>query len=837
MAQNSNVVQLETKRTMDNSASVKLPAPILKLRERCGAHLKKLLDRLFEQIDDTFFDLADQASSNLEQSSYFDAMREVRLKKTAMTSAFIENYQKDFRFETQDPIADAILSLDSDNLSLVKHDELEEQVAIDNIVKRVQNEVGQELEHLTLRMDVLLPTVKITEQNNPIGSYRLANGFAKACQLLEFEIGSKIVLYKLFEKQVLSQAKAMLMAANKYLIDQGVMPDLATVKKTQKAEAIPPRQHSYSGPQSQNANPQSGNIIDGQTGDLVSEDGGLQGDVAFAGGVDPMALISQLHHQMPNINQGYTESNLPVLRQTSLVSALSGAQQRFETIPVNEAGLINFVNLIKRMLRGSDGNPRAKVNQTDQDAINLVSMLFEFILEDRQLQAPIKAVLGRLQIPMVKVALVDSTFFNRGGHVARRLLNEMAMASIGWTEKEGGNDPFYNKLEEIVLKIVNQFESDVSIFAHALDDFLLFQEGEKKRRILVEQRTRDSEEGKAKSEAAKRFVQSELNGLLLGHTVSDNVLRMLRDGWSSYMVLLNLKHGDEHENLQQAKQIAADVIKAAAQGADYEPLGPEEIEALGGQLRAGLEQTAFMPFELDKEVEKLQGELAKIAQQRLVYDIELEHFDADIEAGDTGETYEHGVSALLEGPLEADLDNAADSPQPMLEDASAERLEADVTTPSSDAVPMLAVPVTLDEALADEGGISDSAIVAETATPDVEQEPAPEPPAQQVILLDGLQEEEIATAGDDILARIDRLSIGSWVEMREGEDKFYRCKLAAIIKTTGKYIFVNRMGVKVAEKSRAGLANAVQDNSVQLLDDGLLFDRALESVISTLRAK
>ena len=70
----------------------------------------------------------------------------------------------------------------------------------------------------------------------------------------------------------------------------------------------------------------------------------------------------------------------------------------------------------------------------------------------------------------------------------------------------------------------------------------------------------------------------------------------------------------------------------------------------------------------------------------------------------------------------------------------------------------------------------------------------------------------------------------------EGGEKF-RCRLAAIIRSAGKYIFVNRSGMKVAEETRESLALALQAKRLTILDDGMLFDRALESVISNLRDK
>ena len=82
---------------------------------------------------------------------------------------------------------------------------------------------------------------------------------------------------------------------------------------------------------------------------------------------------------------------------------------------------------------------------------------------------------------------------------------------------------------------------------------------------------------------------------------------------------------------------------------------------------------------------------------------------------------------------------------------------------------------------------------------------------------------------------VDELRVGSWVEIQEDEEHKLRGKLAAIIKPTGKYIFVNRTGMKVMEKTRMGLAVEFRRGAIRLLDDALLFDRALESVIGNLR--
>jgi len=818
MTHSSNVVKLQPRRSRsDSRPAISLPAPMAKLRVRCGSHLKKLMARFFERIDDTFFKLADQAQTNSDQSAFFDAMREIRLKKSAIEDDFLDAYYHDFLFaEKDEDKTDSVIGCDS--LSIVGEEEREEQVAIENISNRIKNEVGLDLEHLTLRFDALLPTFAVNENNNPVGAIRLAHNFARSCECLELDIGRKLVLYKIFEKQVLSQVKSMLAAANKYLIEQGVMPDLSAarpVNSTRSAGA-------------------TGASASDRRVDSAGQHGSGQADFDSDSGpqIDTMALMAQVQKHMPGFDVQEARS-LPVLRQSSLLNALSVAQDSFahnkeQAIPVNEAGLINFVNLIQRMMRGKDGQPRARIDQSDQDAINLVTMLFDFILEDRQLEAPVKAILGRLQIPLVKVALADMSFFNKGGHVARRLLNDLAMAAVGWTEKGPGvNDPFLKKLESIVLKVVNGFNDDILVFEEALSEFHQFQDAEKKRRVMLEQRIKDSEEGKARTDNAKRLVQNDLNDLLSGHTLVDFIVNLLRDGWSNYMVLLSLKGGsensdDSHHSVSAeyiaARELAAELIASTSLESERDILLMDEVEELVKGMKNGLLQTANMTHELELTLNELRDCIIDSNQLRLaeqmVADAEPVEVAPIITPAPLVDGGSGGASSGTNRAGHSEQGQSSDECSALASSRPAEVVDYTHLKAGSQArqsTPVAAIP---ESPRADRPVVLDSpkiALLNEEVDPAAEVEPG-------------------------YLEFVERLSVGSWVEIHDTEDKKYRCKLAAIIKSCDKYIFVNRMGVKVAEKTKVRLAKDISNKSVCLLDDGLLFDRALESVISSLRA-
>ncbi|MCF5239847.1 DUF1631 family protein, partial [Pseudomonas sp. PA-5-4G] len=88
---------------------------------------------------------------------------------------------------------------------------------------------------------------------------------------------------------------------------------------------------------------------------------------------------------------------------------------------------------------------------------------------------------------------------------------------------------------------------------------------------------------------------------------------------------------------------------------------------------------------------------------------------------------------------------------------------------------------------------------------------------------------------DPELLKVQQLHIGHWFEFQQEDGSRLRCKLKAIMAPANRYIFVSRTGLKALEKSAGQLAMALKQGALRSLDEGLLFDRALTSVIGTLR--
>ncbi len=744
------------------SPAGRLPVALIHVRDKAAQQLKQALQALFDNADDTLFEMADRATSNAEQNAFFEAMRDLRLKRKGIERGFLQKVFETFANLNQYEIGRApqLDAVSFDTLALVQNDELEETVAMDSMVAKVMSRDSVALGHLTTRINAMV-SKKIDDKTNPLGPTVLCEFFLEACSRLGVEIKVKLIILKLFEKYVLADLDQLYSDTNQQLIEAGVLPELKTAPVRRKN------------------NPAAGGARGASAATGGHAEGAQGGGFADEGVQEVFGVLQELLSQVRG--SGVPRREMPAdalpISSNDLMRLLSHMQQRpaFTTAVQDDFDLRNQLEQLLVRASAKSGKSRV-VGEVDEDVINLVSMLFEFILDDRTLSDSLKALIGRLQIPMLKVAVLDKTFFSRGSHPARRLLNEIAAAALGWAEQDDTQrDSLYQKIENVVQRLLNDFVDDPAIFSELLADFLAFTGDERRRSELLEQRTRDAEEGSAKAELARREVEHALNERLLGKTLPEVVVRLLQEGWSKVMMLTCLKHGVESPEWDAALNTMDDLVWSVAPHEDPEARLRllELVPGLLKALREGMASAAFDPFSTSEFFSQLEN-LHVQAFQRFKRPLPevSEEAGAEVVPGADGE------AALLELPAE-------------------EEIEA------------VAVPAMVE-------------VIEEIVLLAPGENRAQEP---EVVLPDD----------DEALARVDSLGVGSWVEFQEDEEHKLRCKLAAVIKPTGKYIFVNRTGMKVLEKTRMGLAVEFRRNAIRLLDDALLFDRALESVIGNLR--
>jgi hypothetical protein len=117
----------------------------------------------------------------------------------------------------------------------------------------------------------------------------------------------------------------------------------------------------------------------------------------------------------------------------------------------------------------------AKSNRTvDKLTIEIVGMLFDHVLQDNQVPAEIKAVLSRMQFPVLKVALTDAEFFVSSNHPARRLIDRLASTAVGWEPYGDENQRYKGEVERVVQQVLERFDKDVGVFEQLISEFESF---------------------------------------------------------------------------------------------------------------------------------------------------------------------------------------------------------------------------------------------------------------------------------------------------------------------------------------------------------------------------
>ena len=555
------------------SPLARLPVVLLQVRDKAAQQLQQGLQELFDNADDTLFEMADKARSNVDHHIFFEAMRDLRLKRKNFERVFMERLFEAFaslglagRSERQ-----LVPVVSYETAPGTSKDELEKAVALEAMLGRVRHRDGLALGQLTTRLSTLLGN-RLDDRENPLGPALLCECFLRAGRSLGVEIRVKLIMLKLFEKYVLSDADQLYGEANQLLVATGVLPGL---------KAVPSRR-----PGGRAARELPRDEVASNADQPVGENG-QQAFAALQG------LLTAVRGSVaPTLEPG--AETLPISSR-DLLRLLSHLQQYVpEPDAEDDFDLRNQLEQLLTRVSVKSGKSRV-VEAADEDVINLIAMLFEFIRNDRTVPDAFKALIARLQIPVLKVAVLDKSVLSCASHPARRLLNEVAAAAMTWSPRDDyQRDTLYLRIEQAVQRLLSEFVDDPAIFAQLLAEFRAYTAEEWRRSELLEQHTRDTEEARLRTEEVRQRVADVLNRRLLGSVLPHSVVQFLQQAWSQVLLLANLKYGEQSMQWQTGLRTMDELVWSVSQQGDNELI--EQVPKLLKALRDGLTSAAFDPF-------------------------------------------------------------------------------------------------------------------------------------------------------------------------------------------------------------------------------------------------
>ena len=550
---------------------------------------------MLDRVGDLLMARAERSDVREDQSVFLDA-REALTRERANLMADFERHLRQFVDEriSGKGLAKADFSaVDARKLTLVDTEAMDESVLSGNIVRVVENACHEELRELNRGVGFLMGEPNLETAANPLAPTTIVAAFTEALHGIKGDRRIKLAILKELNQTSFEDIAAIYADVNRHLEGMNVVPQLRPTAVQRGGGG-----HGGRGADDKpdgSSPPQGGGEVDlmAMLQRLVSSRMGQQGAAAsMPAGLPPggihvpdagpppaahatgqalsmQALVSALGMMA---GSGGAQQAQPavgpfggprILATPELGDALSRLQHgdsnmNYGGVSFQLAGLQQDMHNVLRDLQESPLG--SKANQLEAMTIELVAMLFDFIFETKDLPDSIKALIGRLQMPVLRAAMLDGAFFSKKSHPSRLLVNALARAGIGWSPTMGHEDPLYRKIESIVHRVLEEFSEDIGLFDELRADLEKFLEEEDKSAAAQIQSSAEEIDQRDRLEIAQSVAHAEVELRLRQHATPTFLADFLREQWTATLTQRYLRDGESSEGWTSALSTLDDLI-------------------------------------------------------------------------------------------------------------------------------------------------------------------------------------------------------------------------------------------------------------------------------------
>ncbi|MCW8975095.1 MAG: DUF1631 domain-containing protein [Sedimenticola sp.] len=567
---------------------------VISYEELAHTFFEEKLDQMFEKVEPVMIDFASKAEADNAQTVFFDAISYIENQREILTKAFFKGLKEGFDDYIQGrPIVyprPIIETDDASRIGIVDNNDLEIHIAIQAMITKAKNKNHQALYQLVQRLSVLRQGKKIAGHDVPACPTHVATVFQTATIDYDLEQKLLLILYVLFEQNVLKDAGLLYEQANSLFSEAGIYPHLAPVINIQNSvsskgdEEELPKSAAKADVHANEKRPSC------RTEPLKNEDFEL-GEEVFR---SILSLLTERRRNDPrfkNHPEYQPDGNLELLRsKPELISAINGIETP-KTIDLHAASSEELEGLnpaerktaINHSLQERITSEREliygeldtnTIPTADLDTIELVGMLFEHILDDQELASLTKALICHLHTPYLKLAIVDPNFLTDPEHIARKLLNLLINAGRRWVDESKLSAGIYDHMQSLIQSIMTEFKDDIIVFEKYYAEFVDHLSALEHKTRLLEERTKEATRGKDRLEYSRIEAEDVLNQHCSGIRFHPVLAHFLYSFWKNYITLLLLRNPEIKggREWRSVLMVINSIIKANSASTDQETL-------------------------------------------------------------------------------------------------------------------------------------------------------------------------------------------------------------------------------------------------------------------------
>lgn len=203
---------------------------------------------------------------------------------------------------------------------------------------------------------------------------------------------------------------------------------------------------------------------------------------------------------------------------------------------------------------------QASTGKLDHMVIDVVGSLFDQILSDTRVPPQMAREIARLQLPVLRVALVDSTFFSSRRHPVRRFVNRIASLACAFDEfDDGPGKEFVERVRGLVQEIVDGDFDQVDLYAAKLAELESFTTTQTASEVKGSGAIAVLETKETDMRTQQRYL-IQLQGALSPVAMPEFLRSFLCQVWSQALVHAARQQGTDGEPTKRYRHVGRDLV-------------------------------------------------------------------------------------------------------------------------------------------------------------------------------------------------------------------------------------------------------------------------------------
>jgi hypothetical protein len=466
-------------------------------KERALFGFSTLAHRMVQEADTSLVQSLSDSKSELNPTAASSARQFLRQDSKAFLQRVLALFGDYLERAMQTMYTDLRISLENlsaSNLSLIDDETVNRQIEVDRLVLRLRDADDENLRRLNLIIAQMHGDEQVRERENPFRPYLMARAVHQVLKEMVSDENTGKMLFGLFSTALVNNLPAYYADIRAVFESRGFTAQLFTRPSRLVRHQRYVGGHAPSDESNSAVLPGLQRVLERLSSSRGSAGTGAR--TADANSAAPNQAPDFQEFMWNIFNRTKPTGILPEAQfqnTAQLGAAAAGEQQRTENgLAPASSGLISRLNEYQqRAARGEslsadispDQNQLFAVGEqlgTDDSsplervAIDVVAMLFEFILRDEQIPPGLRVVIGQLQIPFLKAAMLAPEVLQQADHSARELLNRMSSAAVGLDPATPIGQSIEAEITRLVRRILADFGDDLTIFSECLNELESF---------------------------------------------------------------------------------------------------------------------------------------------------------------------------------------------------------------------------------------------------------------------------------------------------------------------------------------------------------------------------